>query len=47
MNEVNTLLSKAGMKGMPQGILDIAAMHLQPDTFKKYFMDQYYATAFN
>ena len=47
MNEVNTLLAKAGMKRMPQGILDIASMHLQPDTFKKYFIDQYYATALN
>ena len=47
MNEVNTLLSKAGMKRMPQGILDIASMHLQPDTFKKYFIDQYYATTLN
>lgn len=47
MNEVNTLLSKAGMKGMPQGILDIVSMHLQPNTFKKYFVDQYFATALN
>ena len=45
MNEVNTLLKRAGMDTMPQGILDIAAMHLQPDAFKKYFIDQYFETA--
>jgi hypothetical protein len=44
MNEINTLLTKAGMKTIPHGILDIASMHLQPETFKKYFIDQYYAT---
>lgn len=44
MNEINTLLTKAGMRTMPHGILDIASMHLQPETFKKYFIDQYHAT---
>ena len=44
MNETNTLLQQAGLRTMPHGELDIAAMHLQPDTFKKYFIDQYYAT---
>ena len=44
MNEVNTLLQKAGMRTMPHGDLDFAAMHLQPNTFKKYFVDTYYAT---
>ena len=45
MNEINTMLTKAGLKTMPHGILDHAAQRLQPDTFKKYFIDQYYATA--
>lgn len=45
MNEINTLLSKAGMKGMPHGMLDHAAMRLQPETFKKYFADEYRKTA--
>ncbi len=44
MNEVNTLLQKAGLRPMPHGELDIAAMHLQPSTFKKYFTDMYYKT---
>lgn len=44
MNEVNTLLQRAGMKTMPHSELDIAAMHLQPDTFKQYFIDTYYKT---
>ncbi|MBP3925387.1 LysM peptidoglycan-binding domain-containing protein [bacterium] len=47
MNELNTLLSKAGMKNIPNGNLDFAAMHLQPETFQKYFIDQYHAKAFN
>ena len=45
MNELNTLLSKAGMKTMPHGKLDHAAMRLQPKAFEKYFMDQYRETA--
>ena len=44
MNEVNTLLQKAGLRPMPHGELDIAAMHLQPATFKQYFVDTYYKT---
>ena len=44
MNEVNTLLQKAGLRPIPHGELDIAAMHLQPNTFKKYFVDTYYKT---
>ena len=47
MNEINTMLTKAGMKTIPHGILDHAAQRLQPDTFKRYFIDQYYATALN
>ena len=47
MNELNTLLTKAGLPTMPHGTLDIAAMHLQPATFKKYFVDQYNKTALN
>lgn len=42
MNEVNTLLKKAGMKSMPHGILDHAAQRLQSGTFKRYFVDFYY-----
>ncbi len=45
MNEINTLLHKAGLKGMPHGMLDHAAQRLQPDTFQKYFIDEYYRTA--
>lgn len=45
MNELNTLLSKAGMRTMPHGKLDHAAMRLQPKAFEKYFMDQYRETA--
>ena len=45
MNEINTLLTKAGMRTIPHGILDIASMHLQPKYFKRYFIDQYYQTA--
>lgn len=44
MNEVNTLLQKAGLRPIPHGELDIAAMHLQPHTFKQYFVDIYYKT---
>ena len=44
MNEVNSLLQRAGLRTMPHGELDIAAMHLQPNTFKKYFIDTYYKT---
>lgn len=44
MNEINSLLTKAGLNTMPHGQLDIAAMHLQPKTFQKYFIDQYHAT---
>ncbi len=43
MNEVNTLLKKAGMKAIPHGMLDHAAQRLQPETFKKYFTDYYCA----
>lgn len=42
MNEVNTLLKKAGMKSIPHGILDHAAQRLQSETFKNYFIDFYY-----
>lgn len=45
MNEVNTFLSMAGMKTMPHGMLDHAAQRLQPDAFKKYFIDEYKRTA--
>jgi hypothetical protein len=45
MNEVNTLLQKAGLNTMPHGIMDHVAMRLQPDKFEKYFVDQYYATS--
>ncbi len=45
MNEINTLLTRAGMKTMPHGMLDHAAQRLQPDAFKKYFADEYYKTA--
>ena len=45
MNELNTLLSKAGMRTMPHGKLDHAAMRLQPKAFEKYFIDQYRETA--
>ena len=44
MNEINTLLQKAGLRPMPHGELDIAAMHLQPSAFKQYFVDTYYRT---
>lgn len=45
MNEINTLLQKAGLKTIPHGNLDQISMHLQPETFQKYFIDQYYQTA--
>ena len=45
MNEINTLLKKARLKGMPHGMLDHAAMRLQPEAFKKYFVDEYRRTA--
>jgi hypothetical protein len=45
MNEINTLLQKAGLNTMPHGIMDHVAMRLQPDKFEKYFIDQYYATS--
>ena len=45
MNEINTLLQKAGMKTMPHGNLDQISMHLQPEAFQRYFIDQYYQTA--
>lgn len=45
MNELNALLSKAGLKTIPHGELDIAAQRLQPNTFKRYFIDQYNKTA--
>ena len=45
MNEINTLLKRAGMKTIPHGNLDTVAMHLQPESFKKYFIDEYYKNA--
>lgn len=45
MNELNTMLQKAGMKTMPHGMLDHAAQRLQPDAFKRYFIDEYFKTA--
>ena len=45
MNEINTLLQKAGMKTIPHGMLDHAAQRLQPEAFKKYFIDEYKRTA--
>ena len=45
MNEINTLLQKAGLKTIPHGNLDQISMHLQPETFQRYFIDQYYQTA--
>lgn len=45
MNETNTLLQMAGLKTIPHGNLDQISMHLQPETFQKYFIDQYYQTA--
>ena len=45
MNEINTLLQKAGMKPIPHGILDHVAQRMQPDAFKKYFIDEYKKTA--
>jgi hypothetical protein len=45
MNEINTLLQKAGMKPMPHGILDHVAQRLQPDAFVEYFIDEYKRTA--
>ncbi|MGN0031786.1 MAG: LysM peptidoglycan-binding domain-containing protein [Candidatus Gastranaerophilaceae bacterium] len=45
MNELNTLLQKAGMKPMPHGMLDHVAQRLQPESFKKYFIDEYKRTA--
>ncbi len=41
MNELNTLLNKAGLKTIPHGDLDFAAMYLQPKTFQKYFIEHY------
>lgn len=41
MNEVNTMLSKANMATMPQGMLDHAAQRMQMDNFVKYFIDFY------
>lgn len=45
MNETNTLLQMAGLKTIPHGNLDQISMHLQPETFQRYFIDQYYQTA--
>ena len=45
MNEINTLLQRAGMKVMPHGNLDIVAQRLQPEAFKRYFIDTYHKTA--
>ena len=45
MNEINTLLQRAGMKVMPHSNLDVVAQRLQPETFKKYFIDTYHQTA--
>ena len=44
MNEVNTMLKKANMPTMPQGMLDHVAQRFQPDSFKKYFIDEYNRT---
>lgn len=41
MNEVNTLLKKAGMRTMSHGILDHAAQRLQPEAFEKLFIGYY------
>ena len=45
MNEINTMLQRAGMKTMPHGMLDHVAQRLQPDAFIKYFIDEYKRTA--
>lgn len=45
MNEINTLLQRAGMRVMPHGNLDVVAQRLQPETFKQYFIDTYNKTA--
>lgn len=45
MNEINTLLQRAGMKVMPHGNLDIVAQRLQPETFKRFFIDTYHKTS--
>lgn len=44
MNEVNTLLKKAGLNAIPHGMLDHAAQRLQSEAFKKYFKDYYNLT---
>ncbi len=44
MNEINTMLKKAGMKTMPHGMMDHVAQRFQPDSFKKYFVDEYNKT---
>ncbi len=44
MNEVNTLLNRAGLHSMPHNILDHAAQRLQSGSFKKYFSDLYECT---
>ena len=41
MNELNALLNKAGLRTIPHGNLDFAAMYLQPETFQKYFIEHY------
>ena len=45
MNEINTLLEKAGMRTMPHGMLDHAAQRMQPEAFTRYFIDEYKRTA--
>lgn len=45
MNEINTLLQRAGMKVMSHSNLDIVAQRLKPETFKKYFIDTYHKTS--
>ncbi|MBI2335058.1 hypothetical protein HYU96_04670 [Candidatus Daviesbacteria bacterium] len=40
MNMVNGLLEQRGLRAIPHGILDFAALRLQPDNFAKYFNDE-------
>ena len=41
------MLQKAGMKQMPHGMLDHAAQRLQPDSFKKYFIEYKNSSTFS
>jgi len=39
-NHANVMLELIGFERIPQGVIDFAAMRLQPENFIKFFIDE-------